>query len=122
MKTIVIIDDEFSLADILVASLSDLGFRAHSAGNGLQGLELMAEHPPHLVLLDYMMPLLDGPGVLRAMRENERLATVPVVMMSALPETTVATRCSGFAAFMRKPFRFEALLATVERVLGATPY
>src|SRR5581483_9514972 len=117
MKTIVIIDDEFSLADALAATLSDVGFRVDTAANGLQALEAMAEEAPDLVLLDYMMPLLDGPGVLARMRADERLAKVPVVMMSALPESTVRLKCSGHAAFLRKPFSFDALLTTVERVL-----
>ncbi len=117
MKTIVIIDDEFSLADALATTLSDVGFRVDTAANGLQGLEAMAEQAPDLVLLDYMMPLLDGPGVLARMRADERLAKVPVVVMSALPESTVRLKCSGHVAFLRKPFSFDALLTTVERML-----
>jgi len=74
MKTIVIVDDEFGLADVLTSTLSDIGYRALSAANGKQGLEIMAEHPPDLVLLDYMMPLLDGAGVLKAMRADPKLA------------------------------------------------
>jgi DNA-binding response OmpR family regulator len=118
MKTIVVVDDEFSLADVLAATLSDVGFRVFTAANGAQGLELIAEHRPALVLLDYMMPLLDGPGVLRAMGADDRLATISVVLMSSLPETSVRAKCSGFAAFLRKPFTIDSLLATVERVIG----
>jgi DNA-binding response OmpR family regulator len=117
MKTIVIVDDEFGLADVLTATLSDIGFRVFSAANGTQGLEVMAEHPPDLVLLDYMMPLLDGVGVLKAMRANPKLADVPVIMMSAMPETVVRARCQGYVAFLRKPFDFNALLRTVERAV-----
>jgi DNA-binding response OmpR family regulator len=116
MKTIVIVDDEFGLADVLTATLSDIGFRVLSASNGKQGLEVMAEHPPDLVLLDYMMPLLDGAGVLQAMRAAPKLASVPVIMMSAVPESVVLAQCHGYAAFLRKPFDFETLLNTVERV------
>jgi DNA-binding response OmpR family regulator len=117
MKTIVIVDDEFGLADVLTATLSDIGFRVFSATNGTQGLEVMAEHPPDLVLLDYMMPLLDGAGVLKAMRADPKLAEVPVIMMSAMPETVVRARCQGYVAFLRKPFDFSALLRTVERAV-----
>jgi CheY-like chemotaxis protein len=119
MRTIVVVDDEFSFADVLAASLSDLGFRVHTAANGVQGLQLVAEHHPDLVLLDYMMPLLDGPGMLRALRADPRLASIPVLMISSLPEATVRTRCEGFAAFLRKPFAFETLVTAVERVLAA---
>jgi DNA-binding response OmpR family regulator len=116
MKTIVIVDDEFGLADVLAATLSDIGFRVLSAANGEQGLEVMAEHPPDLVLLDYMMPLLDGAGVLKAMRADPKLAAVPVIMMSAAPESVVRVRCQGYTAFLRKPFDFEAILSAVERM------
>jgi CheY-like chemotaxis protein len=119
MKTIVIIDDEFGLADVLDATLSDAGYRVHVAANGVRGLELMAEHPPDLVFLDYMMPLLDGPGVLRAMHGDERLKSVPVVLMSAMSESVVQARCQGYAAFLRKPFGFEALLSVATRLLDS---
>ncbi len=120
MKTIVIVDDEFGLADVLDATLSDAGYRVFTASNGVQGLEVMAEHPPDLVIADYMMPLLDGPGLLRAMRADPRLANTPVVLMSAMPEGVVRARCTGYAAFLRKPFGFEALLAALTRLLGET--
>jgi DNA-binding response OmpR family regulator len=116
MKTIVIVDDEFGLADVLTATLSDIGFRVLSAANGKQGLSVMAEYPPDLVLLDYMMPLLDGAGVLQAMQADRKLAAVPVIMMSAVPESVVRVHCQGYAAFLRKPFDFEVLLKAVERV------
>jgi CheY-like chemotaxis protein len=118
MKTIMVVDDEFGLADVLAVTLSEIGFRVHTAANGVQGLEVMAEHLPDLVILDFMMPLLDGPGVLRAMRADPRLANVPVVMISAVPESVVRARCSGFVAFLRKPFEFDAVLAAVQRALG----
>jgi DNA-binding NtrC family response regulator len=118
-KTIVIVDDEFGLADVLAASLSDLGFRVHTAANGTQALQVLAEHDADLVLLDYMMPLLDGPGVLRAMHGEARLANIPVIVMSSLHESAVAPGCPGYLAFLRKPFGFEALLACIEQALGA---
>jgi CheY-like chemotaxis protein len=120
MKTIVIVDDEFGLADVLAATLSDMGFSVFSATNGVQGLEVMAEHPPDLVLLDYMMPLLDGVGVLKAMRATPKLADVPVVMMSAMPESLVRERCPGYVAFLRKPFDFQAVLKVVELATAGT--
>jgi CheY-like chemotaxis protein len=121
MKTIAIIDDEYGLADVLEATLSDAGYRVLVAPNGVRGLELMASDVPALVLLDYMMPLLDGPGVLRAMRADRRLASVPVVLMSAMAEPVVRSRCQGYAAFLRKPFGYEDLLSVIQRILGDPP-
>ncbi|MGD0675524.1 MAG: response regulator [Polyangiaceae bacterium] len=118
MKTIVIVDDEFGLADVLDATLSDAGYRVFTANNGVQGLQTMVTHAPDLVILDYMMPLLDGPGVLRAMRADNRLAPVPVVLISAMAEAAVRARAPGYTTFLRKPFSFESLLAVVALALG----
>jgi CheY-like chemotaxis protein len=84
----------------------------------VQGLQLVAEHHPDLIVLDYMMPMLDGPGMLRALRDDPRTAAIPVVMISSLPEATVRTRADGYTAFLRKPFAFEALIGAIERVLA----
>ena len=116
-RTIVIIDDEFNLADVLAAALSDVGFRVQTAANGVQGLSIVAECLPDLVILDYMMPLLDGSSVLRTMSSNDRLARIPVLMMSSLPEAAIKSRCSGYVAFLRKPFDFDTVLAAIR---GAT--
>jgi DNA-binding response OmpR family regulator len=118
MKTIVIIDDEFGLADVLSATLTDSGFRVQTASNGARGLDLMRDEPPDLVILDYMMPILDGPGVLRSMQADPRLNGIPVLMMSSLPEAVVRGRCSGYVSFLRKPFAFEVVLEVVEKLLG----
>ncbi len=118
MKSIVVVDDEFGLADVLAATLSDIGYDVRTAANGVQGLEVMEAHAPDLVILDYMMPLLDGPGVLEAMRANPRFASAAVVMMSAMPETVVSERCHGYVAFLRKPFDFDAVLGAVKHALG----
>jgi DNA-binding response OmpR family regulator len=121
MKTIVIIDDEFGLADVLAAALSDVGFRVHTASNGVQGLAIVAEYLPDLVILDYMMPLLDGSSVLRTMKADERFADIPVLMMSSLPEPAIQVRCSGYVAFLRKPFDFDAVLSAIGRATASSP-
>lgn len=118
MKTIVVVDDEFGLVDVLSVSLVDVGYRVHSAPNGIEGLEVMVEHPPDLVFLDFTMPKLDGAGVLAAMRDHPRLSRVPVVMMSAIPESVVRELCSGYVAFLRKPFDFDAITGALHAFLG----
>jgi CheY-like chemotaxis protein len=117
-KTIVVIDDESGLADILAATLLDVGYRVQTAWNGIVGLELLATRAPDLVILDYTMPLLDGAGVLTSMRTDQALWRIPVVMMSAMPESIVQERCHGYTAFVRKPFDVDAMLSVVQRALG----
>jgi CheY-like chemotaxis protein len=72
---------------------------------------------PDLVFLDYMMPVMDGAGLLRGMAADPSLRGMPVVMMSSLPEATVAERCLGYTAFMRKPFKITDVFT--ERLIGA---
>ena len=110
MATVLVVDDEFGIADLIQDILVDEGHCVLSASNGRQALEIMAETRPDLLFLDYMMPRLDGAGVLRAMIQDPSLGRVPVVMMSSMPETTVAERCQGYTTFMRKPFRVAELV------------
>ena len=65
-----------------------------------------------------MMPLLDGAGVIKAMREKESLRAIPVILASALPEKTISERCSGYQVFLRKPFKAERLM---EEIRGCSP-
>jgi DNA-binding response OmpR family regulator len=117
MKRILVVDDELGLADVLAATLSDVGYAVDTAANGVQGLELLAKDPPDLVILDCMMPLLDGPGMLAAMRADPSVARIPVVMMSAMPEATVRARCTSYTTFLRKPFDFDTVVGAVRACL-----
>jgi CheY-like chemotaxis protein len=118
MATVLVVDDEFGIAELVEMALEDEGHRVVAAVNGRQWLERLAEAAPDLVLLDYMMPIMDGPGMLRAMRADPALRAVPVVLMTSLDEATARRECEGSAAFLRKPFRIELLLRTVAAVLG----
>jgi CheY-like chemotaxis protein len=99
--------------------LADAGHDVVTAVNGRQGLELLGKRPPDLVLLDFMMPIMDGPAMLKAMKEDPAYRNVPAVVMSSLPESAVAEAASGmYAAFLRKPFKLAAVIDTVRTVLG----
>jgi CheY-like chemotaxis protein len=119
MGPILIVDDEFGILEAIRDLLSDEGYRTVTAVNGREALERMAEERPALVLLDYMMPVLNGPGVLTAMQKDAALRDVPVVMMSA--STAHQWRHLPCAAFLPKPFGLEQLLATVYRLAGRPP-
>ena len=118
MSTVLVVDDEFGIAELIVDILTDEGHRVVTAANGRQGLEALARERPSLVFLDYMMPVLDGAGMLRGMAEDASLNGVPVVMMSSIPEATVAERCRGYSAFMRKPFRIAEVMTLTDRLLA----
>ncbi len=118
MRTVLVVDDELGILLVLEAVLDEAGYRVVTAGNGRQGLELARAERPDLVLLDWMMPVMDGPATAAAMRADPALARVPVVAMSGAPEASLRRHLDGFAGFLRKPFGDAELLAAVGRVLG----
>lgn len=117
MATVLVVDDEFGIAELFDAILTDEGHRVLTAFNGRHGLEMAAAERPDLVFLDFMMPVLDGAGVLRGMAADPSMQGIPVVIMSSMPEAAVAERCSGYARFLRKPFRMAEVLAVAGRLL-----
>ena len=117
MATILVVDDEFGIGELLEALLEDDGHRVLVAMNGRHALERIAEAKPDLVISDLMMPVMDGAGLLRAMRDNPELGQVPFALMCALPELSIADRISGYDAFLRKPFKLADVSALVERLL-----
>lgn len=118
MRTILVVDDEFGTVEVLVAALEDEGYRVLTAANGRRGLERLEENKPDLVVCDFMMPLMDGPTMVAAMRRDPALGDVPVIMMSAAPEDALRKHMDGYDAFLRKPFRIPALLEAVAAALA----
>ena len=118
MALILIIDDEFSVAEVVEAILTDAGHEVVTASNGRQGLERAKEKRPDLVLLDFMMPIMSGPVMLKALRDEPGLRDVPVVIMSSLPESTVSQSAKGaYVAFLPKPFKIRDVMNVINGAL-----
>jgi len=122
MTRVLIVEDEALLAMMLEDLLHDEGFEVSTAGNGKEGLATLREDRPDVVLLDMMMPVMDGPAMLRAMEADTALAGIPVIIISSLPEQTVRERVDGYAAYLRKPALSQSLLATISDVLATNPH
>jgi CheY-like chemotaxis protein len=118
MRTVLVIDDEYGIVEVLVLALEDQGYRVLSAADGREGLERLTETRPDLVLLDFMMPRMDGPAMAHAMRADPTYSDIPIVMMSAVGEAPIRSRFTGYAAFLRKPFRIQAALDLVATLIG----
>src|SRR5262249_19185963 len=117
--TLLIIDDEADVRDVLDFVLQQQGFRVLSAANGSQGLELLRAHPDvHLVLLDVLMPGQDGPATLDALREvNPRLRCC--FMTGETDQHSLTDlRKRGAAHVFRKPFSPTDLAKTVSRLIA----
>ena len=107
LKTILYVDDEPDIREIVEMSLGVVGNLAvHTCESGEPALRLAPQLLPDLVLLDVMMPEMDGPTTLKRMRENPALARIPVVFITAkaLPQEVARFRELGAAAVIAKPF------------------
>lgn len=116
MATILVIDDEPAIVDILSAILEDEGYNVLTANNGYEGLVLIAEMLPDLIMCDVMMPLLDGPDMCRTLQTNSEHALIPVILMSAVRDAGSKADCN-YAAFVPKPFDLDGILSTIARFL-----
>ena len=120
MTTILVVDDEITIAEMLHAYLEDEGFRVATAADGREALACLPEVRPDLVLSDVMMPLLDGRQLCKAMAEHPDYQRIPIVLMSAGGEWVVKDRCT-YTAFVPKPFELDELIGTIRQILAATP-
>jgi CheY-like chemotaxis protein len=117
VRSILVVDDDFGIADALSDVLSEEGFAVSVVRNGKDALKRVAEHRPDAILLDAMMPVMDGCTFLRQLRSMEPYRTIPVVMMSAAAPSSLAPNCRA-DAFLRKPFDLDALLQKLRELLA----
>ncbi len=119
---ILVVEDEADLLDLVVYNLRKEGFKPLRAETGEKALEIARTEKPDLVLLDLMMPGLDGLEVCRRLRANEATADIPIVMMTARVEESdaVVGLSVGADDYVKKPFGVKELLARVRAVLRRT--
>ena len=118
-KTILVVEDEKDLSDLITYNLQRNGYDALCAGDGQVALELAAKHIPDLVLLDLMLPGIDGTEVARRLRADARTANIPIIMLTAKGEETdvVVGLTLGADDYVTKPFSMKILLARLATVL-----
>jgi len=117
---LLVVDDEPGLRTALKAYLEDEGFAVTTANDGEEGLQKAVELLPDVVISDVMMPRLDGYGLLKKLRDDERLGGTPVIFLTAKGMT--ADRIAGFQAgcddYIPKPFDPDELVARVRNVVN----
>jgi CheY-like chemotaxis protein len=116
MALILVVDDESAIAETLSELLRWKGYEVMTAANGQSALDAMRQRLPSIVMLDYMMPVMDGLQTLTAIRADPTLAATPVILMSAAPEAAIPT-VTWWNYFLRKPFREPALAAALAALL-----
>jgi CheY-like chemotaxis protein len=118
MATIVVVDDETLITDFLAFFLEDAGYIVHVARNGVDALELIGRVVPDLVITDYMMPLMSGLELADAIKANNGLAHIPVILSSAAQGALARAQPELFASILDKPYPAPKLLETIESILG----
>ena len=122
-KTILIVDDDPTILVLLEVNLQLDGYEVIKARDGLEGVELAKASRPDLILMDVMMPKMDGLTARREILDIPELADIPFVFLSAAAQRSDIKkgRDLGAADYITKPFDPEELLAVVERLVAAAP-
>ncbi len=120
-RTVVYVEDDQSMIDIVSLTLSRKGFKVVGAVGGQQGLSLIETLRPDLVLLDLMMPDMDGWEVYQRMKANAALNEIPVIVVTAKAQSIdrmLGLHIAKVDDYLTKPFAPAELLRSVERVLS----
>ncbi|MBZ4401201.1 response regulator [Myxococcus sp. MISCRS1] len=116
MKTVLVVDDEMDIADAVKSILEDEGYRVVTCANGREALDCLEEVRPDLIIIDVMMPVMNGFEALRAIRQREEFAGLPVLIMSAI-DPSVRPAEYDWAGFLKKPFSLSHLLEQVHKLV-----
>lgn len=120
---VLVVDDNRVNRIKLVRPLKSAGYDVCEASGGREAVEVLRSRDCHLVLLDMLMPDIDGLQVLEQMQADQRLAPIPVIMVSAVDEKDDIRKCLAMGAvdYMTKPFDIDALKERVNSYLKRTP-
>jgi two-component system, OmpR family, response regulator VicR len=120
-KIILCIEDEQEMIDLIRLILSRRGFDVRGANSGEEGLKIIHEHHPDLVLLDLMMPDMDGWEVYQKMKSDITTKTIPVIVVTAKAQSidkVLGLHIAKVDDYIAKPFSPQELLTSVDHVLG----
>ena len=124
MTRVLIVDDDPHIVEMLTEALTASGYEVASATHSLRAYDRAKEFRPDVILMDLMMPYLDGVDQVELLSMDAGLAHVPIVVITANPrgiERRVQPRHRSIVARLEKPFTVEQLLDTIERVLPDRP-
>lgn len=122
-KQLLIVDDEADLRDLLIFHLADRRIEIHTAGDGAEALAKAEAVRPDLILLDILLPDVDGLTLCEALKQATATRLVPIVVMSAHDSETTRqlARAAGAVEFFRKPFPLAAFTSAVKRLMFDAP-
>jgi CheY-like chemotaxis protein len=114
-RTVLIVEDDVDVRDALMETLTDCGYVPVAAANGREALDLLRARTsqPSLILLDIMMPVMDGRQFRAAQLEDPELAAIPVVVLSAHANAADLARQMGACGYLKKPVELGTLISTL---------
>lgn len=119
-KIVLVVDDETEIVSVLVKRLTVAGYEVITAKDGMEALEKVSKLKPDLVLLDIIMPKMDGYEVCRLLKFDERSRSVPIIMLTA--KTQEVDKDAGRKVraddYITKPFEIDDLLGRIKKLLG----
>ena len=122
LKCIICVEDEPEMIDLIRLILGRRGFEVKGAAGGVEGLNLIRQEPPDLVLLDLMMPDMDGWEVYQQLKADEKTKNIPVIVVTAKAQSidrVLGLHIAKVDDYITKPFSPQDLMNSVEKVLNA---
>ena len=119
-KSILCIEDEAEMIDLMRLILGRRGYDVKGAISGMEGLKMIREHAPDLILLDLMMPEMDGWEVYQQIKAEEKTRNIPVIVVTAKAQSidrVLGLHIAKVDDYIAKPFSPQELLSSVEKVL-----
>jgi CheY-like chemotaxis protein len=117
-KHVLIVEDDDQVREVLEDVLSEEGYRAIATQDGLEALEWLSSLPVDLIIVDILMPHLDGPGLIKRVRQTSRWAAIPILVVSAFANLDRYQNLP-VDGFLLKPFDVSALLENVQKLTGS---
>ena len=117
-KKILIVEDEPDLVLMLKARLKSEGYDVYSAFDGIEGIKKTKELRPDLILIDVMMPKLDGYSMAQRLKEDDVTTGIPIIVVTIKDSMETLFRKIGINHYFTKPFKTEELLNTIKNVLA----
>jgi CheY-like chemotaxis protein len=118
-KQILVVDDDPLMHRLFQHHLERAGYQVLAANNGREALEIVSRHPPQLIVMDIMMPDVDGLAALRELKKEEATKSIPVIVITANSHhlTRKESEACGAAIFLTKPFSPTQLLNEIRRLV-----
>jgi len=115
---VLVVEDDRGIRSMIAEALGDEGYSVSVATHGREALRLLEHELPRLILLDIMMPIMDGTALYGALRRDTRYQAIPIVVMSAAHNLQLFKGATQVVAMLPKPFVLTTLLDVVARQIG----